>query len=450
MQFPSLLGHIQELVGIILESKEPSRHRGKPADSLIDWFFHARKYLGSHDRRFIAETTYGVLRHLRRCEHELQKALPISLREISPQDRSLLLVVTYLVLVQNHPDVPVEAISSRVGSNRLQPYLPDLVKSLAMAKEDQAQVVTEHLGLQSSFPDWMIKKFLEQFGVKETEALCRSLNEQGPLTLRVNTLKTTVEECRNLLREEGVETVRTRLSPFGLHVPKRLNIFALKPFKDGLFEVQDEGSQLLPILVDPKPTAKVLDACAGAGGKSLELSALMKNRGEIFSTDLNGYRLDQLRKRARRAGAFNIRVKEIDSIDGLKSEFSEVFDDVLVDAPCSGLGTIRRNPGMKWSVTELTVKEVSQKQIHILDASSRLIKTGGQLAYATCTLLREENENIVESFLERHPNFRLVEKDELLKKLNLPSRSDGRYIKFLPHREGTDGFFFAIMKKHGS
>ena len=182
-------------------------------------------------------------------------------------------------------------------------------------------------------------------------------------------------------------------------------MFSLPAFRAGWFEVQDEGSQLLPFLIDPKPNAKVLDVCAGAGGKTLEFAALMKNRGEIYAADINSFRLEELRKRTKRAGVQNVRIQEIQAIEDLAEQYSNFFDIVFVDAPCSGLGTIRRNPGMKWMVTEQTVIEVSEKQRSILHSSALLVKPGGRLVYATCTLLRQENENVVENLLVQHPEF---------------------------------------------
>ena len=295
----------------------------------------------------------------------------------------------------------------------------------------------------------MVQRFLDQFGEKETLLLCESLNGQAPLSLRANSLKSSVEECQEAVRKEGVATERTKLSPFGLIVPKRINIFQIQAFRDGLFEVQDEGSQLVPYLLDPKPTAKVLDACAGAGGKTLELAALMKNRGEIVAADVNSFRLDQLRKRAQRAGVSNVRIRQVQDIADLAEQYTDYFDVVLIDAPCSGIGTLRRNPGMKWMVTEETIREVSEKQLHILEACVPFVKTGGRVAYATCTLFREENETVVENFLKAHAEFALDDPPLDRARFDFSPYSVGKYIKFIPYRDGTDGFFIAVMKKHG-
>ncbi len=449
MQLPSLLGHVQELLGIIRKSD-------KPADSLIDTFFRTRRYLGSHDRRFIAETTYGTLRHLRRAQVVTEQALATANQTATDDDNLLLTIAAYLVNVERREDITPEVLEPKLASPQPKDSLEFLLKRFAETNHFPATDDAERLGVAYSYPDWLTRKLLSEHGAG-TERLMASLNEQAPLTLRVNTLKATVEECQAKLKSEGIETTRTAHSPVGLSVGKRLNIFGLQAFRNGLFEVQDEGSQLLPLLIDPKPTAKVLDACAGAGGKTLALAAIMKNRGEIFATDVHDGRLDELRKRSKRAGVSNVRVRAVGDISELTSpeaaeasrvgDFNGYFDVVLIDAPCSGLGTIRRNPGMKWSVTEEMVQELSEKQSHILGQSAQLVKPGGRLVYATCTMLREENEGVVEGFLSRHSEFSPVDVSQSVEKLKLTYAQSGNYIKLQPHIHGTDGFFCAMLER---
>ncbi|MEK6755550.1 MAG: 16S rRNA (cytosine(967)-C(5))-methyltransferase RsmB [Bacteroidota bacterium] len=440
MKLSSLLGHTRELLQLIHTS-------GNPADSLIDSFFRSHKYLGSHDRRFIAETVYGTLRHLRRCDVVLQRVVGGQRQGVPPEDGFLLLLVTYLLLVERRTVLSSGDLLPQLKSSRLKAILDDLLTKIPSQATDEEQEAAERIGIRYSYPRWMVERFFSQYGEEETERLCASLNEQASLTLRVNTLKTTVDGCQKLLKAEGVETKRTQLSPFGLEVPKRINIFQLQSFRDGMFEVQDEGSQLLPLLVDPKPTAKVLDACAGAGGKTLEFAALMNNRGEIVATDVQKFRLEQLRKRLRRAGVSNVRIKEVKDLSTLSQQSSAYFDLVFVDAPCSGLGTIRRNPGMKWTVTEESVRELSSKQLNILNTSAPLVKPGGKLVYATCTLLREENEDVVEAFLVQQKEYAVSDPLSYLSNFNLEKLASTRYTKLLPHRDGTDGFFCAVLER---
>ena len=440
MHLTSLLGHTQEVLGTILASP-------RPADSLIDQFFRARRYLGSHDRRFIAETAYGTLRHLRRSEELLKQASVGIESEFLDEDRVLLLIAAFHLHEKREPALTIEALAPAIRSSRMRAALLELFARLANKRLHVASGEAERLGVTYSYPDWMTERLIAEYGAQMAEQICSSLNEPAPLTLRVNTLRTTVEACRESLRAEGVETTPTLHSPIGLTVPRRINTFTLQAFKDGLFEVQDEGSQILPLLIDPKPTAKVLDACAGAGGKTLEFSALMKNRGEIVAADVHDGRLEELRKRMRRSGAQNIRVRAIDDLGDLHEGFAGFFDIVLVDAPCSGLGTIRRNPGMKWNVTAQTVDEVSRKQEMILDACAPLVKPGGRLVYVTCTLLAQENESVVEAFCRKHPVFAPVDLRPAAERLGIGDAVAGMPIRLLPHLHGTDGFFCAVLSR---
>jgi 16S rRNA (cytosine967-C5)-methyltransferase len=440
MQMTSLIGHTQELLGIILGSD-------KPADSLIDTFYRSRKYLGSHDRGFITKVTYATLRHLRRCEYHLDTALSDFPDELLNADRTLLLLAASLVLFPASQTLTVNILEPLVKGTRLTEQLPKIFEALQQPEMLPMEKGVERLAVQYSFPDWMVEQFIALYGYEETEQLCASMNEPAPLTIRVNTLKADVETCRKELAKQEIETTLVTYSPFGLNVTRRVNMFSLTAFRDGLFEVQDEGSQLLPLLIDPKPNAKVLDVCAGAGGKTLELAALMKNRGEIFATDINRFRLEELRKRTKRAGVQNVRVNPIDSVDDLHEKYSGFFDIVLVDAPCSGLGTIRRNPGMKWMVTKEMIDEISEKQRMILHAAAPLVKPGGRLIYATCTILNQENEEQIKTFLAEHQDFMLGDTSAIVQKWNFNNMVSNGFIKLFPHIHGTDGFFCAMLEK---
>ncbi len=439
MQLSSLLGHTQEILTSILGFE-------KPADALLDTFFRSRRYLGSHDRRFIAETAYGVLRHRRRVEVILNRSLRPGESDLFDDDRLLLMIATFVLMTPGMAPVTAADISVRIRSTRLKSQLEAIFPRL---KENATAGLApeEPVGIRESVPEWMVERLSKELPAEEVERMLRSMNEPAPITLRVNTLKTDVEHCRAMLASEGVETERTALSPVGLVIRKRVNVFALKSFQEGYFEVQDEGSQILPLLIDPKPTWKVLDACAGAGGKTLEFAAIMKNRGEIVAADINAFRLEELKKRSRRAGASNIRIREVDALGDLDGAHRGPFDVVFVDAPCSGIGTVRRNPGMKWSVTPSTVEEIAHKQSAILASVAPFVKPGGRLVYATCTVFRQENEDVVESFLAAHPEFRPVDPAQILAKVPIPDAVAGQAVKLMTHRHGTDGFFCATLER---
>ncbi len=443
MQISSLVGHTQEMLSILFRSN-------RPVDTLIDQFFRSHKYLGSNDRKFIAGTTYGVLRHLRKCRHILDSVIPEHQKILLDDDRIYLTILIYFSLEGKFEEIKPTWILMNLKDEQLKEKISSIVTLLGKVPEFNATSIIEKIGIEYSYPDWMVKRFIEEYGEEETLKLCSSMNEQARLNIRVNTLKTTVEECKVALEDEGIKTTPTQLSPFGLNIERRMNVFVLETFKKGWFEVQDEGSQLLPILIDPKPNEKLLDVCAGAGGKTLEFSALMKNKGEIFATDINSFRLKELKRRVKRAGAQNIRIIEIKTIEDLGEKYSEFFDIVFVDAPCSGLGTIRRNPGMKWLVTEQTVNEISAKQSAILESSAKLVKNGGKLIYATCTLLKQENSEVVKNFLNNNPHFNLTSFNKSGSIKNIIVNNNESFIQLLPHIHGTDAFFCVVLKKQST
>lgn len=424
MKLSSLIGHVTEVYAEVLVSP-------KPADRIIDLFFRERKYLGSNDRRFISETLYGMLRHKKRIEW--------SLSSTNDSRTNLFACIAYLLL-DAKMTVETLGVEVDVPANILTSIERD-INTVPKFDSDIATISTAF-----SFQDWMVREWKEYFGGSELESLCSVLNTQAPMTIRVNTIKSTLDECRHKLFNEGIETDKARLSPYALHLKRRVNAFQLQTFKEGAFEMQDEGSQLLAMLVDPKPKSKVIDACAGAGGKALAMASIMNNRGEIFALDINSSRLEELQKRIKRSGVDSIRIKKIQENETIP-EFVDTADYVLVDAPCTGTGTIRRNPGMKWSVSEQMVKELHAKQISILTLNSQYVKPNGRLVYATCSLIREENELVVEKFLSEHPNFQLVPPTSILERYGLANLTNKKYFQLLPHHYNTDGFFAAVMKR---
>ena len=401
-------------------------------------FFRNHKYLGSHDRKFVAETTYGMIRYKKKLEWHLAQ---LSFQSHSEQEHAMYLCSAYLLMF----DAEYATILSADYSELLNEKKFQELRDATHMQPNEVNRVTA-LAVEYSFPEWLLEVWIKQFGEDETVQMCKSINTPAPITLRVNTLKTTVEQCEEYFRSEGIETERTHYSPFGLHVKKRMNVFVLRGFRAGFFEMQDEGSQLLPLLVDPKPRAKVVDACTGAGGKALELAALMGNRGEIFALDVHTKRLANMEKRIKRSGVSTIRSKVIDE-HTLPEELVQCADYVLIDAPSSGIGTLRRNPAMKWRVTEKTVQEVSAKQHRIIAQYAECVKPNGTLVYATCTTMRAENEEVVERFLSEHPEFELVSPAKKLERYGLASLGEKKYFQLYPHIHGTDGFFAAVMKR---
>jgi 16S rRNA (cytosine967-C5)-methyltransferase len=444
MNTTSLIGHTIELFDLL-------RTDARPADVVIEKFFRARKYLGSHDRGFIAETVYSMVRHQLRLETLLEYCLYDEISYPPPKPYPALLFYLALAIgIEGQPHKEVAATLQPLWKEFY--YLNPITFAYRIFLHKELDFLPPHpihsLAVRYSFPDWMIEHWLSEFGVEETALLCDALNQPAPITLRVNTLKISVEECQQQLQEQGIACERTKFSPFGLTISQRRNIYATKPFRDGFIEMQDEGSQLISLLLDPKPTAKVVDACAGAGGKTLTLAALMKNRGEVFAFDVHDHRLRQLQIRARRADVQNIRIRLVPEQPTEQiADLVGKADAVLIDAPCSGLGVLRRNPDAKWKITPQTIVETTQKQRTILQHYASLVKPGGRLVYATCTTLRAENENIVEEFLQTHSEFSLVKPQNILDRWGLSALASDNYLKLYPHRHGTDGFFAAVTKR---
>jgi len=291
-------------------------------------------------------------------------------------------------------------------------------------------------------------KLSQNFGEQDALALAESLNTPAPLDLRVNTMKSDRETVIASLAQAPIIAEPTPFSSTGLRVRKKPSIQNLPLFKDGTIEVQDEGSQLLAQLVGARRGEMVADFCAGAGGKTLALGATMRNTGRLYAFDISEKRLAKLKPRLARSGLSNVHPVVIaHEKDSKIKRLAAKLDRVLVDAPCSGLGTLRRNPDVKWRQTPEGVAELNVKQASILASASRMVKPGGRLVYATCSILDEENEGIVQAFLAAHPDFTLIPASQILEeqKIELPM---GEYLKLYPHLHQTDGFFAAILLRN--
>lgn len=404
------------------------RHDPRPADRVIAAFFRQRRYLGSHDRAELSESAYGILRFRRLLQSLIARVQPAA------SDDPAWLFAAYKLHVEKVVPQALSAYS-----------LPLRTAEIARLAAQEPSAAAADCGIRLSFPEWLVQALRRQRGEEESERLLAALNQPAPVTVRVNTLKTTREECLAELQRRGLEAVPTKLSPFGLHLAKRTNLFALDLFRQGWFELQDEGSQLVSLLVDPKPASRVADACAGGGGKTLHLAALMKNHGEIFAFDVLSRRLANVLKRAQRGGAHNIRTMLLEQ-DATPASLLRSLDAVLIDAPCSGTGVLRRSPDTKWKISEELVGRIAATQQRILKQYAPLVKPGGRLVYATCSVLAEENEEVVHSFLAQHPDFRLGNAARILRSFQLEELADGGFLRVWPHTHGCDGFFAAAMQ----
>lgn len=394
-----------------------------PADVLLSRFFREHPALGAKDRAFVAELVFGVLRNLRSLDTVCGKPTP------------RLLAIAWLVRLQG------------MNMRELAPYLrgPELDQVPDIKAFDLA---AQPLAVQWDVPDWLAERMLTVYGAATATQLCTALRRPAPLDLRVNTLLAKRNELLAALNEAGMTAIATPYSPIGIRLADKPALNQYKPFLAGHFEVQDEGSQLLAYLVAPRRGEMVVDFCAGSGGKTLALGALMQSTGRLYAFDVSEKRLGRLKPRLKRSGLSNITPQLISSEnDSRIKRLAGKINRVLVDAPCSGLGTLRRNPDLKLRQNPDTVAELTVKQANILTAASKLVKPAGRLVYATCSLLPEENEDIVAAFLEANPRFRLKSAAEVLgeQQINLDT---GDYLRLNPADHGTDGFFAAILEAH--
>ncbi len=417
---PTLFNHTEALLSELLRSTFP-------ADLVVSRYFRQHRELGHADRGFVAETVYSVLRRKR----------SLSARCFEDVTSRRLLLAT-LACVQGLNRRELDAVLNEVEG-----------KWLAQAKAVKLEDLPPAVRLD--LPDWLYEALSGQFDAPDLDALAASLNQSAPLDLRVNVLKAERKAVLAQLNADGLTAEPCRYSPLGIRLNGKPSISRHPLFLDGSFEVQDEGSQLLGFLLQPKRGEMVADFCAGAGGKTLLLGALMRSQGRLYAFDVAEKRLAKLKPRLARSGLSNVHPVRIESENDIKiKRLAGKLDRVLVDAPCSGLGTLRRNPDLKWRQTPESVAELTTKQSAILKAASGLVKKGGRLVYATCSLLDAENESVVSAFQSAHPEFVSLSAADVLRKQDIEidcDRDGGERFRLLPHRHGTDGFFAAVMER---
>ncbi len=396
-----------------------------PADGVVSDFLRRHRGLGPRERHALAETAYSLLRrrslwmHLARSgSGALERRLAIlawaggdgGLRAaLGPQERAWL--------------GQIRALDPGAFSDKL----------------------------RHNLPDWLAAALGRLLGDEDFWSLVHALDAPAPLDLRVNLLKADRDAARAQLAAAGIDAVPTPYSPWGLRVSGRPALNRLPLFTSGLVEVQDEGSQLLALLTDPKRGEMVVDFCAGAGGKTLALGMAMRSTGRLYAFDTSGHRLAALKPRLQRSGLSNVHPAQIaHERDERVKRLAGKIDRVLVDAPCSGLGTLRRNPDLKWRQSPRTIAEMQDRQRSILDAAARLLKPGGRLVYATCSLLADENEVVTQAFGQAQPSFEPVDAADALGKAGVDAAhdlTDGPCLRLWPHRHATDGFFAAVWRR---
>ncbi|HTH43908.1 MAG TPA: RsmB/NOP family class I SAM-dependent RNA methyltransferase [Oxalicibacterium sp.] len=393
-----------------------------PADVTLSRYFREHPKLGSRERGVIAEAVYGLLRNKSVYTHFAEAGSGPAMRRMA-----------------------LLGLADAVGVDALGGLSEEETQWLTRVMQiDRANLP---VALRANLPSWLYDKLVARDGEQQTLALADAMNQPAPLDLRVNALKMTRPEVTAALAEAPIACEPTPFAPLGIRVIKKPALQNLPLFKNGSIEVQDEGSQLLSQIVGAKRGEMVVDFCAGAGGKTLSLGAAMRNTGRLYAFDVSDKRLAKLKPRLARSGLSNVHpVLIAHENDAKVKRLAGKIDRVLVDAPCSGLGTLRRNPDVKWRQSPQSVIELNQKQASILAGAARLVKAGGRLVYATCSILDEENEAIVEQFLAAHQDFTLVPMKEILAEQKIALEMDN-YLKLSPLQHQTDGFFAAVFTR---
>ncbi len=407
----------------------------RPADAVANDFFRARRFIGSGDRRAVSDRAWRVLRARRRLIWWIEQA------KTAPTPR-MLVAASLLMEGWTAAGVAQSYSGGQYGAAPMLRLEADAVRALeghTLTHPEMPPAVALEV------PDWILPHLQARFGDRLSAEMAATL-DPAPLDLRVNLLKGTREAAQAALLAEGLETVPTPLSPWGLRIDGRRAVTTGAAFQGGLVEIQDEGSQLVAALVGAAPEMRVVDWCAGAGGKTLALAMLMANRGHLMACDVSAPRLEGAVRRLRRAGVHNAERHLVGPGDKWAKRRAGAFDRVLVDAPCTGTGTWRRNPDARLRLRPLDLDELVPKQASILDDAARLVRPGGRLIYATCSLLLEENEAQVDSFLARTPAFAVVPLPAAWT-LVAPAPGPGPYLSLTPLRHNTDGFFAAVLER---
>ncbi len=395
-----------------------------PADIGLKRYFKEHPKLGLRDRGFIAETVYTVLRHRRFIEHVVTDG--------SPRRMALVALTRFM------------GISVRDLHTVLRGGDENWLALLKAKKLDNLSI-----GIEAELPDWIIAR-LRAGGMSDPKIIefGQSMMSPAPLDLRINTTKAKRDAVLKQLQQEGIKAKLTPHSPLGIRLDEKPSLTKHPAFIEGFIEVQDEGSQILGLILEAKRGEMVVDFCAGAGGKTLLIAAQMASAGRVYAFDVSEKRLSNLGPRLKRSGLSNITPQRIASEKDTKiKRLAGKIDRVIVDSPCTGFGTLRRNPDLKFRQTEDGLAELNVKQASILAAAAKLVAPGGRLVYATCSVLQEENDHIVDAFLAKHADFEIVPIAQVLKRLKIDIKQSDDFLRLSPKLHHTDGFFAAVLQR---
>jgi len=431
-------------------------------DRILEDMQNKELFLSRRDQALFYALVYGVLRWRGMLDWIIDYFSKTSLKKIDPRVLNILRLGLFQIIYLNR--VPVSAavntsveIAKSFASSRAAGFVNALLRKAAgeykkIPFPDYDKNPAYSLSVRKSFPEWLIKRWLNRFGLKETKALCDAINTIPPITVRTNSLRTTRDDLVESLVYDVQQIENTTYSPDGIRFIKPgKTISEIKAFKDGWFQVQDEAAQLVTCLLNPRPGDTVLDACAGLGGKTGHIAQMMKNTGSLLALDNQADKLQRLESEMKRLGISIVTTCNYDLAIPFDRQFSykgfSGFDRILLDAPCSGLGVLRRNPDAKWSISGNKLNGCKERQINFLDNLAQLVKPSGTLVYAVCSTEPEENEEVVKGFLNKHSEFVINNKLEGLPKNVYSLINKNQYLKTFPHINNMDGFFAVCFKR---
>lgn len=436
--------------------------KGKPLlDELLSEVLTRSPLSDERDRALVGELVNGVVRNLLYIDYIIGRFSKIPINEIDPEIKNALRLGVYQLLFTRIPKGVAIAETLKILTKRgraswirgfVNAVLSKVAECSTSPPEPERKDPLQYLCIKYSFPYWLVVRWFRRWDLEELEALLRASNERPPFVIRINPLKVSRENLLKYLKEQIPSAELCPYSPQGIVLYGfRGKITELKGFQFGWYTLQDSASQIVTFLLDPKPGESILDACAGVGGKTSHIVELMENRGKVIAYELYPWRLERLKENFKRLGLKLPECHEGDVVEGLKSLNPKPFDRILIDAPCTGTGVIRKHPDIKWLRTERDLEEIPKLQLRLLEGVAPYLKKGGILVYATCSLEPEENEKVVEEFLKKHPNFRLQSLEPYLRRICGERASEllegEHYLKVYPHKHGLDGFFAVRLER---
>lgn len=413
------------------------------------------KGLDPRDENLIRELVYGVIENRLYLDHVITKASKIRLKKLHPHILDIVRMGLYQIIFMDR--IPDSAavnesvkLAKKYGHRGSVGYVNGILRAIIRDKDrfthiDKEDMVS-YISIKYSHPEWMVKRWIGEFGLDFTESLCKANNERPLLNIRVNSLKISRQDLKARLEEKGMTLKEGQYARDCLIIQEAQNITGLQEFKEGLFTIQNESSMLVGQIMDPREGSTLLDVCSAPGGKATHMAQIMGNKGLVISRDIYQHKLSLIRENSKRLGIDTLKVENHDALERDEELVGKV-DYLLIDAPCSGLGLIRRKPEIKWQRREEDIAALSRLQYDIISNVKDYIRLGGNLVYSTCTIEKDENINLIKRFLEENPNFKLVSLENSLDhKDKLANLKDG-YLELYPHIHGTDGFFIAKMIK---